>query len=136
MALGRPSKYDPSYCEIAISIMEQGLSKTCVAAELRVARSTLYEWIDNYPDFRDAMKIGEVLAPAAIERESLQAAKEGRWNAGLCWHHKNLSQTQGEDAFKDRRETELVSPEGEAIQLNVTEIRNADYRPEADHASD
>jgi len=43
--------------------MEQGLSFESFAGEpnIRVARSTIYKWVDDNPEFSDAKKIGQSL---------------------------------------------------------------------------
>lgn len=64
MPAGRPSKYDPSMCGDVISLMREGASKTEVAAELGINKTTLYEWDKTYPEFSDALKEGEALSEA------------------------------------------------------------------------
>jgi hypothetical protein len=56
--VGRPTKYLPEYGEIAIELMRQGASIIEVAYKLNVARSTIYEWIENYEEFSDTIKLG------------------------------------------------------------------------------
>lgn len=55
---GRPTSYKPEYCDMLVTHMEQGLSFESFAGFLKVARSTIYEWLDNNPDFSDAKKDG------------------------------------------------------------------------------
>jgi hypothetical protein len=39
---GRPTTYDPSYCERVIELGEKGKSKAQIASALRVSRKSLY----------------------------------------------------------------------------------------------
>lgn len=55
---GRPSLYDPSYCQRLIKHMEGGLSFESFAGVVLVTRSTIYEWVDQFPEFSDAKKVG------------------------------------------------------------------------------
>ena len=55
-AMGRPVEYDPAMCEKAIELGKIGKSITAIAVNLGVAKSTLYEWVDTYPDFSNAIK--------------------------------------------------------------------------------
>ncbi len=55
---GRPSLYDPRYCEELISHMSGGLSFESFSALIGVHRDTLYEWAKAHPDFHEAKKIG------------------------------------------------------------------------------
>ena len=58
MSGGRPSKYDPSYCEVIEKEMEKGHSVTACAAVIGVTKSTIYEWKKVHPEFSDAISRG------------------------------------------------------------------------------
>jgi transcriptional regulator with XRE-family HTH domain len=53
MSGGRPTKYDPKYCEMLFSHMSEGYSLESFAGLIGVSRSTLYEWIENNAEFSD-----------------------------------------------------------------------------------
>lgn len=55
---GRPTLYRPEMCEEAIGWMKKGHSIIEVAYLLNIGRSTLYEWIEKFPEFADAIKKG------------------------------------------------------------------------------
>lgn len=59
MPAGRPSKYKPEYCEKLINYMAKGMSFDTFGPEVGVWTSTLYYWVDKYPEFSDAKKEGE-----------------------------------------------------------------------------
>ena len=65
---GRPSKYDPSFCDRVIELGREGASLTEIAADIGVVRDTIYAWIDNYDEFFDAMKKASELSQAFWER--------------------------------------------------------------------
>jgi hypothetical protein len=52
---GRPSEYKPEYCEMVIQAMERGLSLTAFAGSIRVARETVYQWMQAHSEFSDAV---------------------------------------------------------------------------------
>lgn len=62
--LGRPSRYDPSYCELAIELGATGKSKTQIAAAIGVVRDTLSNWAAANPEFAQAMKFAKELEMA------------------------------------------------------------------------
>lgn len=69
MPAGRPSKYTPEMCDIAIKEMSEGASKTEVCAELGISYETFLDWQDLKSDrykkeFSEAVKKGEQLSEA------------------------------------------------------------------------
>lgn len=57
--VGRPTKYDPAFCETVIEYMAKGYSKEAVAGVLDIDKTTLYEWAKKYPEFSNAIAKGE-----------------------------------------------------------------------------
>lgn len=66
---GRPTKYDPEFCDIVIALGSQGMSKTEIAVELGVVRQTLENWKDEHPEFLDAMTRANQASQAWWERQ-------------------------------------------------------------------
>ena len=56
MPAGRPSKYDPAFCDVVIELGKQGKSKAYMAAHLNIARSTFDLWEHECRDFSEAVK--------------------------------------------------------------------------------
>lgn len=59
MPAGRPTKYKPEMCQQVIDFMAQGYSKEATAAQIGIAKDTLYEWVKKHTEFSDAIKEGE-----------------------------------------------------------------------------
>lgn len=57
---GRPKKtvYDKKYCEMLVEHYAQGLDFKSFAGFVGVSRSTLYEWVKSYPEFKEAKEKG------------------------------------------------------------------------------
>lgn len=55
MAGGRPTDYDPAYCETVIELGKQGKSKVQMAAHFDVCRKTIDNWADQHPEFLRAL---------------------------------------------------------------------------------
>lgn len=53
---GRPSDYDPAFCERVIELGKEGASKAEMAAEIGCARSTFQLWEETHPEFSVAVK--------------------------------------------------------------------------------
>lgn len=71
--VGRPTKYDPRYCDEVIAFMAEGFSLTAFAGSIRVSRSTIQEWIEAHPDFSSAVKVGHAARTAQLESTLLRA---------------------------------------------------------------
>jgi DNA-binding XRE family transcriptional regulator len=81
MAGGRPTLYDPSYCQIAIDFMAQGYSQTALAGHLSISKDTLYEWMKVHPEFSDAIKIARPKRVMALEIGMLNTESSAVVNA-------------------------------------------------------
>lgn len=79
---GRPTKYKPEYCEFVENLMLEGASITEIAYELRISKPTIYEWIEKYPEFSNAINGGRDFAEGYW-------MKEGRINI----HNKEFNST-------------------------------------------
>lgn len=53
--VGRPSTYDPAYCEMVVELGKMGKSIEQICADLNTPVRTLYEWRDRYPEFSQAL---------------------------------------------------------------------------------
>jgi hypothetical protein len=83
-AMARPTKYKPEYCELVIDTMAAGKSLAAAAAQIRVARSTFYEWAKEYPDMAEAVAIGKDLSLAYWEQLAHDTATgESNGNASV-----------------------------------------------------
>lgn len=74
---GRPSKYDPAYCDAIIDHMSEGWSATSFAASVRVARSTLNQWAEDHAEFSEALKIAKAGCAAWWEARGRTMAESG-----------------------------------------------------------
>lgn len=64
---GRPTSYDPVYCDKVIEYCSQGLSLTAFAGNISVARSTINEWMKNFPEFSEACRIAMARRAETLE---------------------------------------------------------------------
>jgi len=55
---GRPTLYDPKFCQMLIDHMAGGLSFESFAGVIGTCRDTLYNWAKEYSEFFDAKKQG------------------------------------------------------------------------------
>ena len=109
MPAGRPSKYDPKYCDAVVEYMKDGYSVTAFAGYIGVARSTVFRWADEHEEFSDALKAGQAMAARWWEDALRDVATTGKGNASAAiFGVKNRS---SED-YKDKQELDHSSSDG------------------------
>jgi hypothetical protein len=114
MAGGRPSKYDPAFCESVIECLGEGHSVTAFAGRIGVNRSSVFEWAKNHPEFSNALKIGQAKAVEFWEKILAKVAKDGGGNAtAVIFALKN----RASDDWADKIQTELTGKDGGAVQI-------------------
>jgi transposase-like protein len=59
--VGRPSQYDPAYCERIIELGRLGKSIEQIAAQIGVGTKTMYNWRDEFPEFLRALEMAKEL---------------------------------------------------------------------------
>ena len=52
-------KYHEGLCEQLVAFMAQGKSFLAFGGKVRVGKTTLYNWAQRYPEFKEAWEIGE-----------------------------------------------------------------------------
>lgn len=104
MGAGRPTKYDPKYCEEVIEYMAQGLSLTAFAGHLRVHRGTINEWMANHPEFSEAVKVAQGCRTECLEK-GLLGSDVGPMITARIFALKNAAP----DEWRDKREVDLTS---------------------------
>ena len=68
-SVGRPSTYDPAFCEKVIELGKEGASKAEMAAECGAARSTFDDWLEANPEFSYAVKEALFFSQAWWEKQ-------------------------------------------------------------------
>jgi len=57
--VGRPSTYDPAYCEQVVELGRIGKSVEQIASRLNVSLRVLYDWRDKHEEFMHAMELAK-----------------------------------------------------------------------------
>lgn len=116
--VGRPSKYDPKYCDIAVEFLRDGYSVTALAGKIGVARSTVFKWAEENEEFSDALKTGQALAALFWEDRLRDVAMTGEGNAtAAIFGVKNRSREE----WRDKHEVDHSSTDG-SMKPTVIEL--------------
>lgn len=104
MPAGRPSKYDPGFCDLAETTLAKGYSEAVLAGEIGVCLDTITEWKNAHPEFSASIKVGRAKGARIWEDRLAKLADENTGNAtGIIFGLKNRQP----DAWKDKTEQEV-----------------------------
>jgi transposase len=85
--VGRPSLYDPKYCEEVITLGRIGKSVEQIAAILNVSLRTMYSWRDSHEEFLHALEDAKTYEQAWWEEQAaaymVENKESDRLNATL-----------------------------------------------------
>lgn len=118
MPAGRPSDYDPAFCEVVETFMGEGFSKMAAAGEIGVCYNTLKAWMEVHPEFLTAVKRGEAKRAVKLERDLLDAETGPRVTSRI-FALKNAAPEE----WRDKQTTEHTGADGGAIKVEDDGIR-------------
>lgn len=127
--VGRPSLYDPAYCEQVVEHMAEGASLTSFAAEISVARSTINEWMEQHAEFSEAVRKGKAKCAAWWEKAGRTIALTGGGPGAatlVVFGMKNM----GKDDWSDATKVDHTSSDGSmaptTIRIVAADVRSDD----------
>jgi hypothetical protein len=78
---GRPTKYKPEYVQFAKSLARLRATDTNLADAFQVRISTIRLWVNIYPEFSEAIKVGKQAANQRVERSLYERANGYNYEA-------------------------------------------------------
>jgi hypothetical protein len=121
--LGRPSLYDPSYCEKVIELGRLGKSFEQMSAQLNVSYRTLCNWRDEHEDFFHALEEAQALAQnwwEEIAQSYLVEHKDGEKLNTSLWSRSMAARFPKN--YSDRVKQEISGPNGTPLKAGFTLI--------------
>lgn len=112
---GRPTKYDPAFCDMARESMRIGYSKTATAGSLGVCKATFDTWCKEHPEFLGAVKDGETLRVLKLEGDLL-SAETGPMVTSRIFALKNAAP----DEWREKQITEVTGKDGAALIPDIS----------------
>lgn len=108
MPAGRPTTYDPSYCEKIVEWGKQGISIVEMASRMDICEDTFYEWVKVHPEFSEAHRAARNHAKSWLVYQVRQMAEgehKGNFRAAqflLNVNHKLVEETnQSQEVRQD-----------------------------------
>jgi len=118
--VGRPSLYDPAYCEQVIELGKLGKSIEQICADLNTPVRTLYEWRDRFPEFSQALEDAKSFEQAWWENQAyayMVETKEGpKLNASL-WSRSMAARFPKK--YREQTKTEITGVDGAPLLAGI-----------------
>lgn len=117
--VGRPSKYDPKYCDDVLRLGAEGCSVLEMAAEIGVSRNTLEtNWPQEHPEFLEAFARARELSQSWWERQGRIALFAEKFQPAL--YSRSMSARFPND-WRETQERRLTGPNGGPVQTEEIE---------------
>jgi hypothetical protein len=78
---GRPTKYKPEYVQFGKSLARSGATDAGLADAFQVRISTIRLWMNIYPEFSEAIRVGKDAANKRVERSLYERANGYNYDA-------------------------------------------------------
>jgi hypothetical protein len=117
--MGRPTKYDPKFCQTVIDVGEEGGSLTEMASACGVLRETMTDWRGKHEAFDNAVKLAQQASQRWWEERARDATfgKVPGFNAtAYIFQMKNRF---GHD-YSDVQRQEISGPGGQPLFNQIT----------------
>lgn len=111
-AVGRPTTYDPKYCQMVIDVMSHGHSLTSFCADINIHKQTAHNWMKEHKEFLDAYKIAKTRCQRFWENLLLNTALgdfKGNLGAQVFWM-KNRFRDDWKDRFEQEVQVQQLEP--------------------------
>jgi len=124
--VGRPSLYDPAYCEQVIELGGKGKSIEQISAILNVSLRVLFLWRDKHEEFMHALEDAKVLEQAWWEDQGqcymVEEKESAKLNTGL-WSRSMAARFPKK--YRESTKTEITGADGAPLLqgINVTFVK-------------
>lgn len=83
LKVGHPPKYKPEYCQMLIDHMSNGYSFATFAAIVKCHVDTLYNWVNLFPAFSEALAIAQANRALTLEKTAVNISKGAKGSAPM-----------------------------------------------------
>lgn len=124
--VGRPSLYDPAYCDKVVELGRIGKSVEQIAAILNVSLRTMYSWRDAHEEFLHALDDAKTYEQAWWEEQAaaymVENKESDRLNASL-WSRSMAARFPKK--YRESTKTEITGADGAPLLsgINVTFVK-------------
>jgi transposase len=118
--VGRPTLYDPKYCEEVVTLGRIGKSVEQIAANLNVSLRTMYLWRDTHEEFMHALDDAKTYEQAWWEEQAsaymVENKESDRLNATL-WSRSMAARFPKK--YRESTKTEITGADGAPLLSGI-----------------
>ena len=118
--VGRPSLYDPSFCDKVVALGRVGKSVEQIAAILNVSLRTMYSWRDAHEEFLHALDDAKTYEQAWWEEQAaaymVENKESDRLNASL-WSRSMAARFPKK--YRESTKTEITGADGSPLLAGI-----------------
>jgi len=118
--VGRPSLYDPSFCDEVVALGRVGKSVEQIAAILNVSLRTMYSWRDAHEEFLHALDDAKTYEQAWWEEQAaaymVENKESDRLNASL-WSRSMAARFPKK--YRESTKTEITGVDGTPLLAGI-----------------
>jgi len=125
--VGRPSLYDPSFCDEVVELGRKGKSVEQIASILNVSLRTMYSWRDAHEDFLHALDDAKTYEQAWWEEQAaaymVENKESDRLNSSL-WSRSMAARFPKK--YRESTKTEITGADGTPLisGIQVTFVKS------------
>ena len=118
--VGRPSLYDPAYCEKVVELGKLGKSVEQIASNLNLSLRVMYKWRDEHQEFMHAMEDAKQYEQAWWEDQAQAYMVEDKESAKLnssLWSRSMAARFPKK--YRESTKTEITGAEGAPLVTGI-----------------
>ena len=118
--VGRPSLYDPKYCEEVVTLGRIGKSVEQIASILNVSLRTMYLWRDTYEEFMHALDDAKTYEQAWWEEQAAAYMVENKESDRLnptLWSRSMAARFPKK--YRESTKTEITGADGAPLLAGI-----------------
>ena len=118
--VGRPSLYDPSFCDEVVELGRKGKSVEQIASILNVSLRTMYSWRDSHEEFLHALDDAKTYEQAWWEEQAaaymVENKESDRLNSSL-WSRSMAARFPKK--YRESTKTEITGADGTPLIAGI-----------------
>ena len=123
------SKYNTSLCEKAIELGKEGKTQAQMARDLNIGKSTFFEWVERYPEFKEAVATAKLYEMAWWEDLLQKKVIASEPINGFVWVRRMACRFPSDYAQANNSEEKKVVVEVKSFDGSKISVKDNEHNP-------